>query len=59
MRLFENKRDKDMINAMALLQEYCKEQHGCSSCPMFENCNSSDDYKRYPYYWNIRRNKHD
>lgn len=46
-------RDKAMINAMAFIKEYCSKIPGCRNCPMFDNCNSSIDYRRYPYYWYI------
>lgn len=45
-------RDKDMINAMAFIKQYCKDVvDGCSNCPMFDNCVT--DNKPFPYFWYI------
>lgn len=45
--------DKDMIKAMAVMKEYCKNvKDSCRICPMFDNCDGSDD-KRFPYFWYI------
>ena len=48
-------RDKDMINAMTFIKEYCNDidnVDGCRNCPMFDNCDGSDD-RRFPYFWYI------
>lgn len=46
-------RDKAMINAMAFIKAYCKDINECLNCPMYDNCHSSDDNKRFPYFWYI------
>jgi hypothetical protein len=45
-------RDK-MVSCMDFIRTYCKEINQCIDCPMYENCHSSDDNKRFPYFWNI------
>ena len=46
-------RDKDMINAMAFIKEYCKEQYQCLNCPMYDNCTNRMVKHCYPYFWYI------
>ena len=46
-------RDKDMIKAMDFIKSYCKDINECLNCPMYDNCHSSDDNKRFPYFWYI------
>ena len=47
-------RDKDMINAMAFIKQYCKDVvDGCSNCPMYDNCTNRDVLHCYPYFWYI------
>lgn len=32
--------EKDVNDAIKIIQKYCKEQEECLSCPMFINCNN-------------------
>lgn len=42
-----------MISCMDFIQTYCSEVNQCKGCPMFENCHSSDDNKRFPHFWHV------
>ncbi len=52
-------RDKDMINAMSVIKEYCRsindtnKLNECLKCPMYDNCLSIYENKRFPLYWYI------
>lgn len=46
-------RDKDMIKSMEILKSYCRDIPECRACPMFDNCKSLDDNKRFPIFWYI------
>ena len=48
-----NQRDKEMIKAMDFIKSYCKDINECLNCPMYDNCHSSDDNKKFPYFWYI------
>ena len=52
-------RDKEMINAMSVIKEYCRAMNDsnklneCLECPMCDNCLSPHNNKRFPLYWYI------
>lgn len=39
--------DKDVNDAIKIIQTYCREKSECASCPMFINC----DRTGAPIYW--------
>lgn len=52
-KLRTSQRDYEMIKAMTFIKQYCNDIDECINCPMYDNCNRSEEITMFPSNWYI------